>query len=113
MATDARPLSWGGLWETEGGVEREEVEPLLLRPPHDALSWGGRGGGRERGREGEVRDDRKRENARERTRERERVRERENESTRVGERDREEGREKEREKRGTEAQCHFCHVLLN
>ena len=48
VATDARPLSWGGLWETEGGVEREEVEPLLLRPPHDALSWGGRGGGRER-----------------------------------------------------------------
>lgn len=40
----ATPLSCGGagrggLWEREGGVEREEVEPLLLWPPHDALSW--------------------------------------------------------------------------
>lgn len=28
----------GGLWETDGGVERDEVEPPLLWPPHDALS---------------------------------------------------------------------------
>lgn len=38
--TLAMPFScgWGGLWETEGGVERDEVEPLLLWPPHDVLS---------------------------------------------------------------------------
>lgn len=40
VPTAATPLScgWGGLWETEGGVEREEVEPPLLWPPHEALS---------------------------------------------------------------------------
>jgi len=42
VPTDGTPLSCGcgGLWETEGGVEREEVEPLLLWPPHDVVSWG-------------------------------------------------------------------------
>lgn len=29
---------WGGLWETDGGVDRDEVEPPLLWPPHDAPS---------------------------------------------------------------------------
>lgn len=40
-ATVLPPFScgWGGLWETDGGVERDEVEPPLLWPPHGVLSW--------------------------------------------------------------------------